>query len=220
MTLPTTLLDDAEVQFAAWRDDPEYDGDTLRPRAQFYVDGECEAVVLFPPMDVQPMVKSLYDVTGTLGMLGDGIVVYNEIWMKTEQPDTDLAKYDDYQHGDMAKDPTSGQGLMVMVITPDRFEATVLPYTVEDDGTITYGERFEMGGPGMMGRVPEVVRGAIEDARPLHARIRQELEALNKICPPDEAPIGEGTIIRGAINALGSRGEYIVAATEYLLEMP
>ena len=124
MTLPTTLLDEAEVLFAAWRNDPQFEGETLRPRAQFYVDGECEAVVMFPPMDVQPMVKSLYDVAGTLGMLGDGIVVYNEIWMKTgEQITRDEIK--DYQHGDMALDPTADQGLMVMVITPERFEATI-----------------------------------------------------------------------------------------------
>jgi hypothetical protein len=218
MTLPTTLLDDAEAQFAAWRDSPDYDGDTLRPRAQFYVDGECEAVVMFPAMDVQPMVKSLYDVAGTLGMLGDGIVVYNEIWLKTGVQVDDL-ELENYEHGDMALDPSSGQGLMVMVITPDRFDATVLPYTVADDGTLTYGKRIDMGGDGMMGRVPSVVREAIEDARPLHARIRAELDVVNKMCPPDEEPIGEGTIIRGAIAALGSRGEYVVAATEHLLEM-
>jgi hypothetical protein len=220
MPIPETILDDIATLFVAWRTHPDYDGSTLIPRAHFYVDSDLAAVVMFPSDDVQPLAKSLYDVTATVGMLGDGIVVMCETWMKIAKEVQDL---DHYEKGDLSKDASSGQAIVVMQITMDTFEVNLLPFGIDDHGIIAWDERVALGPEALGGAMPEIVLEAQRKSRPMHEAIRQALDIANQIgteIDPDEEPISMGPVYRGALGALAEMGEYMIAMTGELAEMP
>jgi len=220
MPFPETILDDVETLFEHWRSHPEYDGTTLIPRAQFYVDSDVAAVVMFPPDDVQPLAKSLYDVTATVGMMGDGIVVFCETWMKVAKEPNELAQY---EKGDLSKDASSGQAIVVMKITADTFDVDLLPFGVDDDGTVAWGDRVSLGPEAMGGAMPEIVNEARRKSAPLHAELLRAIQTANEIgaeLAPEEEPISMGPLYRGALGALAGMGDYLVAMTGELAEMP
>ena len=82
---------------------------------------------------------------------------------------------------------------------------------------------MELTGEQMGGAMPQVVANARLNSAPLHAEIQRVLAAANDIgaeMAPDDEPIGMGSVYRGAVGALAGMGEYMVAVTGTLQEMP
>ena len=213
--IPTNVDEHVRALFTAWRSDPGYDGSCFIPRAEFYINGEMEAVVMFPTEEIHPLAQSLFEVTSTLAPLGDGIVVTVEAWVRTGD-DFDEANY---VHGDLARDASADQGLMLLKITSDTLDITLMPFGVEDDGTVNWGESIDMGGGEAGGRMTEVIAQARERSAALHAQLQAVLKQYSQLA--DEIgvePVGIGTLCRGALEAL-MENRYLVAMSEGLRDM-
>lgn len=202
----------------AWRYSPEYTGGCICPRAHWYLDGRCEAVILFSG-DV-PLDKAIYDVTGSLAPLGDGIVVFSETWLRSAEPGSDFHRevLEDPDGINLSGDPEAGEAMMIMFIGPDGIASTSLAFSTNDEGLIVWDVPHRMGN-NFSGRMSEVAQVAMEKGALLHEKLRETFDLVKAIDIGDGDEIGMGPVYRGVFGALGGMDTYLLLVSEDIMVM-